>query len=112
MPMPEAKTIEVSPQERAILEHMVRQANNPRWLVIRAQIILRVAEGQSNRRMAAEMKLTRNTVRLWRERWQARTEQRRRVVEQEESKPALREVIEETLHDGYRSGTLATFTAE
>ncbi len=112
MPLPEAKPIEVSPQERAILEHLVRQANNPQWLVTRAKIILRAAEGQSNRRMATEMKLTRNTVRLWRERWEATAEQRTVVASEKEAPSPLRDVIEETLHDGYRSGAPATFTAE
>jgi transposase len=112
MPLPTAKTIEVSLPERAILEHMVRQTNNPQWLVTRAKILLRAAEGQSNRRMAAEMKLTRNTVRLWRERWQATAEQRAAAAADGETASALRDRIEETLHDGYRSGTPATFTAE
>ncbi len=111
MPLPEAKTIEVNPQERAILEHIVRQANNPPWLVTRAKIILGAAEGQSNRRMAAEMHLTRHTVRLWRERWQGTVEQRA-AAEEEEPTPTLREVIEATLHDAYRSGTPVTFSAE
>lgn len=112
MPLPEAKTIEVSPQERALLEHMVRQANNPQWLVTRAKIILGAAAGQSNRGMAAEMDLTRNTVRLWRERWQDTAEPRAAAAAAEEPTPSLREVIEATLHDAYRSGASATFSAE
>ena len=112
MPLPEAKTIEVSPQERALLEHMVRQANNPQWLVTRAKIILGAAEGQSNRRMAAEMNLTRNTVRLWRERWPTTREQRAAVAAEEEPERSLREVLEDTLRDAYRSGTPVKFTAE
>ena len=112
MPLPEARTIEVSPQERAILEHMVRQANNPQWLVTRAKIILGAAEGQSNRRMAAEMHLTRNTVRLWRERWATTREQRAAVASEEEPEHGLREVIENTLRDAYRSGTPVKFSAE
>lgn len=112
VPLPEAKPIEVSLQERALLEHLVRQANNPQWLVTRAKIILGAAAGQSNRGMAAAMNLTRNTVRLWRERWQATAEQRAAVAAAEEPTPSLRDVIEATLHDGYRSGAPATFTAE
>jgi len=112
MPQPEAQAIEVSQQEQAVLEHIVRQANNPQWLVTRAKIILRAAEGQSNRRMAAEMKLTRNTVRLWRERWQVTAAQRAAVTTEENPSCALRDRIEETLRDAYRSGIPATFTAE
>ena len=112
MPLPEAKTIEVSPQERAVLEHMVRQANNPQWLVTRAKIILGAATGQSNRRMAAEMHLTRNTVRLWRERWQTTREQRAAVAAEEKPERSLREIIEATLRDAYRSGTPVKFSAE
>jgi len=112
MPLAAAKTIEVSPQEQAILAHIVRQANNPQWLVTRAKIVLRAASGQSNRGIAAEMKSTRNTVRLWRDRWEAAAEQRAAAAAQAETAPALREVIEATLHDEERSGAPATFTAE
>lgn len=112
MPLPAAKTIEVSPQEQTILAHIVRQANNPQWLVTRAKIVLRAASGQSNRGIAAEMKSTRNTVRLWRARWQATAEQRAAAAAETETAPALREVIEATLHDADRSGAPATFTAE
>jgi putative transposase len=112
MPLPKAQAVEVSLQERAILEHLVRQANNPQWLVTRAKIILGAAEGHSNRRMAAEMQLTRNTVRLWRERWQDTAEQRAAAVRGEEPTPPLREMIEATLRDAYRSGAPATFSAE
>lgn len=112
MPLPEAKTIKVNPQEQAILEHMVRQANNPQWLVTRAKIILGAAEGQSNRRMAADLHLTRNTVRLWRERWTTTREQRAAVMAEEKSERSLREVIQATLGDAYRSGTPVKFSAE
>jgi len=112
MPLPEAKTIEVSLQEQVILEQMVRQTTNPQWLVTRTKIILGAAEGQSNRRMAAEMHLTRNTVRLWRERWATTREQRAAVASEEEPERGLREVIENTLRDAYRSGTPVKFSAE
>jgi putative transposase len=107
----EAQAIEVSAQERTILEQMVRQANNPQWLVTRAKLILRAAAGQSNRRIAAEMSLTRNTVRLWRDRWHHTAEHRTGVGAQAAT-PALRTVIETSLRDAYRSGAPATFTAE
>lgn len=112
MPRTKAEPIVVSVREQAILEHIVRQKNNPQWLVTRAQIILRAAAGESNRRMAAEMKLTRNTVRLWRQRWQATTDQRAAIAAEEEPTPTLREAVEATLRDAYRRGTPATFTAE
>jgi putative transposase len=110
MSQTEAQAIEVSAQERAILEQIVRQANNPQGLVTRVKIILRAAAGQSNRQIAAEMTLTRNTVRLWRDRWHNTAEQRTAVGAQATA-PALRTVIETTLHDAYRGGAPATFTA-
>ena len=71
MPDPHALSIDVTSREQEILEHMIRQQNNPQWLVTRAKIILRATTGQSNSKIARELGNTRQTVSSWRKRWQA-----------------------------------------
>jgi putative transposase len=107
-----ATIIEISEQERAILEHIGRQTTNPQWLVTRAKIILKAGNGQSNRQIAAELGLTRNTVRQWRARWQATATQRSVEGTEGADQPSLRERIEVSLSDAYRSGAPLKYTAE
>ena len=111
MPGPKAEKIEVSQEEEKQLKQIIRQGNNPHWLVERAEIILRAAEEQSISQSAREMDTTRNTVREWRKRWQETEEKRQRVEKVGEDKDQ-RKVIEETLADAPRGGRPPTFTAE
>ena len=104
--------IEISAMEKDILERIVRQGTNPQWLVTRAKIILKAASGQSTRQIGADLGLTRNTVRLWRERWHTTTTQRSAEAAEAEGQSPLRERIEASLQDKYRSGAPAKFTAE
>lgn len=102
----------LSAPEREIIEHLVRQANSPQWLVTRGKIILKAGNGQSTRSIAAELGLTRNTVRLWRERWQASAEQRSAQPVEGDKPVPLRQRIVESLQDAYRRGAPVKFTAE
>ena len=112
MPSQVAAPIEMSGEERQIVEQLIRQATNPQGLVTRAKIILRAASGQSNRQIAVELGLTRHTVRLWRERWQASVGQRWTEGAEVEGQASLRKRIEASLQDEYRSGAPVKFTAE
>jgi putative transposase len=107
-----ATAIEINEQEQIVLEHIGRQASNPQWLVTRSKIILKAANGQSNRRIAAELGLTRNTVRQWRARWQATVTQRSVEGAARADQPTLRERIEASLSDAERSGAPVKYTAE
>ncbi len=107
-----AEPIVINDHEREVLEHIIRQGNNPQWLVTRAKIILKAASGQSTRGIAAELGLTRNTVRQWRKRWQLSAAERAAEVVEGGSQPSWRARIEASLHDAYRSGTPVKFTAE
>ncbi len=108
---PKAEVIEVSEEEEKQLRQIIRQANNPHWLVERAKIILRAAEGESVSQIAREMVTTRNRVREWRKRWR-QVEERRQRVEKDGEDKEQRKVIEETLSDAARSGRPPEFTAE
>lgn len=106
-----AERLVVSQREEKQLKQIIRQQNNPQWLVKRASIIVRAAEGQSNSQIAREMAITRQTVRVWRQRWKGEQARRDRVEQAGEDKEQRR-VIEETLADEPRSGTPPTFSAE
>ncbi len=113
MPHQSADGLDVTTAEREIIEHMIRQTTSPQWLVTRAKIVLKAAQGQSTRGIAHELGLTRNTVRLWRERWQATAAERAATQAAEAAEQrTLREAIEQSLHDAYRSGGPVKFTAE
>jgi transposase len=64
-----ASTIMLSEDERDVLERLVRRRNVARGNAQRAEIILRAAEGLNNCEVADAVGVTRQTVRLWRERF-------------------------------------------
>ena len=67
-----AKTIELSEEDRAALERMVRAATSERRMVERARIVLCAAEGRSAKRIAAEVGCALNTAKKWRGRFEQR----------------------------------------
>ena len=66
-----ATTIELSDEERRVLEGYARRRTTAQALALRARIVLRCAEGGDNTAIAKEMKLYRMTVSKWRRRFQA-----------------------------------------
>lgn len=112
MPNPHAIPIDVTSREQGILEHIIRQQNNPQWLVTRAKIILRAAADQTNSKIAIELENTRQTVSSWRKRWQMSGEQREAVANETDDDKSLRELLEAILRDNVRSGAPMKFTAE
>ena len=64
--------IQLSDAERTALETLGRRHTTPQQLALRARIILAAAAGQRNRQIARELQVARETVRLWRQRWQER----------------------------------------
>jgi putative transposase len=53
------------------LETVVRRHTTPQQLATRARIVLAAAEGQRLVRIAEQVGLSRESVRLWRDRWVA-----------------------------------------
>jgi len=66
-----APTIVLSPKEQSVLETWSRGRSLPSRLVQRAQIILRAAAGVLNQDIARELRISRPTVQLWRQRFLA-----------------------------------------
>ncbi len=66
---PTAERIELDEAARNALEKVVRRYSTPQQIALRAQIVLKAAQGLSNSRIAEQLGITRDTVRLWRKRW-------------------------------------------
>jgi transposase len=61
----------LSDQERVTLRTWARSRSEPQRLVQRSQIILLAAEGVENQKIAEQLRTSRPTVQLWRERFLA-----------------------------------------
>jgi putative transposase len=101
MPGPKSPPVEVTAEERAELERLVRRHTTGQQLAERARIVLRAAEGLNNSEIARAMGVDVDTVRKWRGRWR-----RGRAVPLAELSVAAR------LADAPRPGTPARITPE
>lgn len=63
-----APSIVLTPEERIELRHWSRGRPIPQRLVLRAQIVLRAAEGQTNHRIALDFHTNPITIGRWRSR--------------------------------------------
>jgi transposase len=98
---PKPLTLELSDEQCQALESFVRRHTAPQQLVLRAQIILHAAAGQSNTAIAAALQVTLDTVRAWRERWMLC-----------QPIPLAELGIEDRLRDAPRAGKPSKITAE
>jgi putative transposase len=69
MPGRQPTTVEVTPEERVELERVVRAHTTAQQVALRAEIILAAGEGLSNVQVSQMVGLSREAVRLWRDRW-------------------------------------------
>ncbi len=97
MPLLTADPVTVLPDQRKVLEQLVRTHSTPQQLALRARIILHAADGMRVRACARELDVWPKTVRYWRKRWR---------------QAADGQSVPERLADAPRSGTPATFTPE
>jgi transposase len=72
MPIPSAVAIELSDDERAVLEGFARRRTIARGLAQRSLIVLEAAEGRSNTEIAERLRVSRPTVARWRGRFAER----------------------------------------
>jgi transposase len=66
-----AEAVEVSEEARRTLEGWISARTSPQRIVMRARIVLLAARGMANRRIAQEVRTSRPTVLLWRNRFAA-----------------------------------------
>ena len=68
-PLP--RQISLSQRQETLLKRLARRRTCFQQIYIRIQIILLAAMGMNNTHIANKLETSRNTVRLWRERWHA-----------------------------------------
>lgn len=105
------KQLQVSARQEQILERIIRRAKSPQNLVVRAKIILQAATPARNTHIGADLKVSLPTVRTWRQRWSAATNELQEIEAIADDK-AVRAHIMAVLADQPRPGTPATFSAE
>jgi transposase len=66
-----AEALPISAEQRRTLETWMQARNTPQKVVFRSRIVLLAADGLPNRRIAQELKTSRPTVILWRQRFLA-----------------------------------------
>jgi transposase len=69
MPVPKPLPLQLSDAEQADLEKLVKRHTVGQQIALRARIVLAAAEGKSNCHITTELSVSRQMVRLWRERW-------------------------------------------
>ena len=92
-----ADPVTISPEQRDMLEELVRTHSTPQQLAMRARLILYAADGVGVRESARELGVWPKTVRYWRKRWRQAAE---------------KQPVPERLADAPRSGAPATYTPE
>jgi putative transposase len=112
MPHQTAPKIELSARVRKIIEEIARQRSTEYRLVVRASLILALADGAGNHALTRTQKLDRGTVRYWRRRWIELIPRLTSAEVSEISDEDLRDLVLTGLSDLPRSGTPPTFTAE
>ncbi len=111
MPFPQAKPLHASALQQELLQRMVQRTTSAQRLVKRAHIILEALKGTSNTSIAQHLQIDYETVRRWRDRWQA-AESRLQAIEETGKRKLLKQAIEVLLTDEPRPGAPATFTLE
>lgn len=93
--------------ERLILESWARERRGPRSRTERAALLLRAAAGENNTAIGRAVGLGRETVGIWRKRWQATAPRRAEATADDRV-----EILDAILADAPRSGAPGTFTPE
>lgn len=104
-----APLIELSPEQRTLLEGLARSRETAYSLVQRAQIVLRAADGEYNTSIAHALNLGEESVGQWRRRWADAQHELAALVNQPKR---LRSEVERILSDRPRSGSPGDFSAE
>lgn len=68
---PKPLPVELTDEQHHALQALLRRHATPQQIALRARIVLEAAEGRSNAQIARACRVTLDTVRLWRSRWEA-----------------------------------------
>lgn len=112
MPNQTVPRVDLSERSRKIVEEIARQRSTEYRLVIRALMMLAMADGVGNNELARNHQMDRAVVRKWRNRWLDLTTKLKNAEASEIRDEHLRDLILTGMSDLPRSGTPPTFTAE
>jgi transposase len=98
MPLLQSETIELSHDERELLEKVIRKQTTPQHIALRAKIIVSASDGMGNSEISRKLGINRETVIIWRNRFNERADK---------DIPAI-----DRLKDAPRPGAPAKFTPE
>jgi len=112
MPGPQPRSVVLSDKQQELLKRLSRRQTSPQRLVRRAKTILLAAEGLSNEAIAAQLDISRNTVSLWRGRWELQTEGFQAAEAAGDTDRALLKHLQAMLQDAPRPGAPSDFSAE
>lgn len=112
MAIPFATTVEISPRQREVLEHLERATSTPQVLAERCRGILHAAEGASNVEVGRQLGVDRQLVRRWRNRWSSAHGRLLDAEHEDVTDKDLRAMVVEALSDEHRCGAPPTFTPE
>lgn len=94
--------------EKTFLNRLAARAKTEQRLALRAKILLALDQGHSVSAVARDLKVVRNTVKKWRDRWLEAQERLQQVCDGDTFEALALEV----LSDAARSGKPAEFTPE
>ena len=66
---PKPPAVHLTDAERQGLEKLVKRHSTEQQIALRARVVLAAAAGKSNAQIGRELRVTVDTVRLWRQRW-------------------------------------------
>jgi len=101
-----ATALHLNEQEEEELTRLTKRHRSEQQVVLRARIILAAAQGASNAKIARDLGINVDTVRLWRDRWV-----RWQEIDEEKKGDAKVELIHR-LQDAPRPGAVPKFTVE
>lgn len=105
------QALAISEEQQRTLQAWISARNTPQKVVFRSRIVLLAAEGKANRRIAQELKTSRPTVILWRQRFSeggatALTEDAPGRGRKPQISPAkVQQIVEATLHTKPKAAT-------
>ncbi len=96
--------------EKTFLDRLAARAKTEQRLALRAKILLALDQGHSVSATARDLKIVRNTVKKWRDRWLAAQDRLTRA--QQDDQVAFETLALAMLGDAARRGRPADFTPE
>jgi transposase len=109
---PRAAELQITPTQQALLQQIGQRQTACQRLVRRVLVLLALVANPCIEAVAAELRLSRMTVRLWRNRWNEAVPTLLHAEKDNASEQQLLALIEHILDDDPRPGTPPTFTPE